>query len=55
MSELITTLRRKVIHRNLPSATPKVSVPRWWIKDAEEVEVEVYIDKIVIKRKEDSP
>ena len=43
---------RKVLHRNMHNTTPKVSLPRWWIGDAEEVRVEIYADKIVIKRLE---
>ena len=47
-----TVFERRVLHRNLKNTSPKVSIPRWWIGDCETVRVEVYSDKLVIKKVE---
>lgn len=52
MPRPITKLKRKVLHRGMSNTTPKVSLPKWWIGDCEEVKIEVYSDKLVIKRVE---
>ena len=45
-------LERKVLHLNQKKTTPKVSIPRWWIGNCDEVKIEVYADKLVIKKVE---
>jgi len=47
-----TVFERRVLHRNLKNTSPKISIPRWWIGDCETVRVEVYADKLVIKKVE---
>jgi len=40
--------KRKIWFRNNKGTSPAVAVPRWWIGDADEVEVEVYPEFILI-------
>jgi len=43
-------LERKVLDLRKKGTVPKVSIPRWWIRDCERVRLEVYMDKLVIKK-----
>ena len=40
--------KRKVWFRNVKGTSPAVAIPRWWLGDAEEVEIEVYPEFILI-------
>ena len=47
----IEILKRKVIHLDPKLKTsPKVSIPRKWLKGAEYVNLEVYPDKLIIRK-----
>jgi len=53
MEEPERVLKRKVIHLDPKLKTsPKVSIPRGWLKGAEYVRLEVYPDKLIIRREE---
>jgi len=55
----LKVIRRKVLYRNTWGTSPKVSIPRWWVGDhswwvgdhTEELILEIYPEKIVVKRK----
>ena len=47
---LLAKFPRKILHKNAKNTSPKVSVPRWWVKSADEVILEIYPDKIVIRK-----
>jgi len=44
---------RKVLYKGdkYRTTSPKVSLPKWWVKDVDVVRVEVYKDKIIIRKK----
>ena len=47
---LLARFERKVLHRNVKNTSPKVSVPRWWVGSSDEVVIEIYPSKIVIRK-----
>ena len=49
---LLAKFPRKILHKNAKNTSPKISVPRWWIGSADEVILEIYPDKIVIRKVE---
>jgi len=56
MPRPLATYKRKVLYRRnykTSRSTPKVSIPRWWVGDVEEVTLRVYEEKIVITKEVD--
>jgi len=51
MEAPVARFDRKVIDLNNTTTSPKVSIPRWWLAGAREVVLEVYGDKLVIRKK----
>ena len=49
---LLARFERRVLHRNVRNTSPKVSIPRWWVRSTDRVVVEIYPNKIVIYRVE---
>jgi len=53
MAKPVAEYMRKVLYRKYDPKTritPKISIPRWWVGDAEYVKLNVYADKIVIRK-----
>ena len=48
----VATFRRKVLYLHNHGTGAKITIPRWWVGDCEEVKLEVYADKLVIKKVE---
>jgi len=46
----VVTFRRKVLYKDHPRAGTKISIPRWWLGDVDYVLLDIYPDKIVIRR-----
>lgn len=52
MMEPLMIVTRKVLYKNAKDQSAKVSIPRWWAKDTDYVMLEVYNDKIIIRKVE---
>ena len=50
----VVTFKRKVLYKNNPRAGTKVSIPRWWLGDVNYVLVDIYPDRVVIRRLADN-
>ena len=51
MEEPTAILERKVMYLDPKFKTsPRVSIPRWWIGNTKHVKLEVYADKIIIRK-----
>jgi len=53
MPRPLATYRRKILYRQKnpkSRSTPKISIPSWWVRDTEYVELRVYDDRIIIER-----
>lgn len=53
MPRPMQVLTRKILYptkRPNSRITPKISIPRWWVKDTKFVTLNIYEDKIVIIR-----
>lgn len=49
--EPLMIVTRKVLYKNAKDQSAKVSIPRWWA-DTDYVRLEVYNDKIIIRKVE---
>jgi len=50
MPRPVAILDRKVLDLHKKGTVPKVSIPRWWIGECTQVKLEVYPDKLVIRK-----
>ncbi len=51
MEKPTAVLERKVMYLDKRFRTsPRISIPRWWIGNTERVKVEVYADKLVVRK-----
>lgn len=51
--DLIMRVERKVLYKDITKLSAKISIPRWWVGNAEFVVLDVYNDKIIVRRKEE--
>ena len=49
----IVRFKRKVLYKDNPRVGTKVSIPRWWLGDTDYVILEIYADRIVLRRQSD--
>jgi len=47
---MLASLERKVLYKDQTRQSAKISIPRWWLGKANYVELQVFPDKIVVKR-----
>jgi len=50
MEKPTAVFERKVIDLNNKTTSPKISIPRWWLGNTKYVKMEIYADKLVVRK-----